>query len=500
MEGMRRIAMVMAAVLLAGCGDSDLSVRYRAERDLWKARRMGVRIQSQPDAAGPLVEKAIEAYAKVLEEYPSSRVNDPEEAKQVAAIRAAAALGLSRLHVSARGDWRGASEVLFANRLTAPDNLDATMRIHAELLRLLQETGSSDTLVLVLEGMLDTLPPADEEGHPVALVLDAPLQIVEIEESLGHAEEAAARLEVAQIYLEEVRRDYAGKPVAVAARLHQANVLVKQGRYEEADDQLAEAARMPRSEEYIPGILLTRATVRQQGLDDQAGAIELLTRLHREFPDDPRAPGALLQIGIAYQAAGRPDSALVAFDRVEDLYPAKVDVISQAQLLAGNVVEVQGKWDEALSRYRAVSARFPRTTSGLLAPLQIAAHYEKMGDEAATEATLLEAVDEYERIARELSGDPASREIVLAALDHLADAWSRLGRWEDAVRVLLARAEDFPADYRSPLAFVRAASIQEERLHDPRAAVATLERLAERYPDLPLTRRAEEKIKLLQGS
>ena len=47
---------------------------------------------------------------------------------------------------------------------------------------------------------------------------------------------------------------------------------------------------------------------------------------------------------------------------MEKVYPAKVDVISQAQLLAGSVAEMQGRWDEALSRYRAVSARFPRTT------------------------------------------------------------------------------------------------------------------------------------------
>jgi TolA-binding protein len=348
--------------------------------------------------------------------------------------------------------------------------------------------------------MIENLPAADAEGNPIALVLDAPMQIVEIEESLGRPEQAAARLEMAQIYLEDVQREFTGKPASVAARLHQANILVKQGRYAEADDLLARAATMPGSEEYAPGILFTRATVRQQGMNDPSGAIELLRRLQREHPEDPRAPGALLQIGIAYQSGGKPDSALAAFDSVEKVYPAKVDVISQAQLLAGSVAEMQGRWDEALSRYRAVSARFPRTTSGLLAPLQIAAHYEKEGDEAATEATLLSAAGEYERIARELAGDPSNREIVLAALDHLADAWSRLGRWEDAVRVLTSRAEDFPGDYRSPLAYVRAASIQEEWLNDPQAAVSTLERMAERYPELPLTRRAKEKIKLLQGS
>jgi TolA-binding protein len=286
----------------------------------------------------------------------------------------------------------------------------------------------------------------------------------------------------------------------VAARLNQANILVKQGRYRDADALLALAASLDEAGDYVPGILFTQASIRQQGLNDHAGAIALLRRLQREYREDARAPGALLQIGIAFHDAGSADSALAAFDQVERMYPTKPEVVSQAQLLAASVVESAGNWEAALSRYRAVSTRYPRTSAGLLAPLQIAAHYEKRGDAAATEATLRQAAAEYERIARELAGEPSHHDLVLAALDHLADVWSRLGRWQDAVQVLLTRAEDFPGDYRSPLAYVRAASIQEERLHDRQAAVSTLERLMQRYPDLPLSRRAQEKIDLLQGS
>ncbi|MCA9729994.1 MAG: tetratricopeptide repeat protein, partial [Candidatus Eisenbacteria bacterium] len=348
MEGLRRIAPWILLPLLWGCADSSLSVRYQAEKDLWRARRMGVRIQSQPDAAGPLVDKAIAAYTKILDDYPPSRIDDPNEATQVGTIRAAAALGLARLELSTRQDWRAATNVLMENRLAARDNLDATVRIHAELLRILQRAGSADTLVLVLEQMLDSVPPADADGNPVSLVLDAPMQIVDIEEGMGHAQEAAARLELAQVYFDQVLHDHAGQPVAVAARLHQANILVKQARYREADAALTEATEMPKAGLYVPGILLTQATVRQQGLDDPAGAVELLRRLQRDYPDDPRAPGALLQIGIAYQSEGKSDSALVAFDRVEKIYPSKVDIVSQAQLLAANVIDTQGRWDEAL--------------------------------------------------------------------------------------------------------------------------------------------------------
>ena len=57
--------------------------------------------------------------------------------------------------------------------------------------------------------------------------------------------------------------------------------------------------------------------------------------------------------------------------------------------------------------------------------------------------------------------------------------WFPQMKWQKAVQALLTRADDYPGDYRSPLAFVRAAAIQEEQLSDRQAAIVEL-----RAPDV----------------
>lgn len=486
--------------LLWGCGATPLSERYEAEHDLWSARRIERRIANQPDDPGPLLEQAKTAYAAILERYPEAGAGaDSTERENLERVRASAVLGLARI-LRASNDIEGAVTVVAAHRMDAPWDLDATLRLHRELVDLLSLQGSPDTLITVLRSIIEELPPGQPNGQPIPLVLEAPLREVDLLEAVGRDEEAAARLDQADLYYAEVAARSPGTPLEVAADLHRSNVFLRQNRYQEAEQTLARAFDLPAAGPSRPQILLTQALVRQRGLEDYAGAIHLLRKMVRRYPDDPRAAGALLQIAIAFRSAGQPDSALAAFDLVEKRYPKNIEIASQARFLGATVLEMEGRWDEALRRYRSVTTDFRRTSSGLLAPLQIASYYERQGEKEVTRATLEAAAVEYQRIARDLGSNPASRALVLSALDHLADVWTRLGEWDKAVQALLHRAEDYPRDYRSPLAYVRAAAIQEEQLRDRDAAIATLEKLTQRYPDLPLSLRAQSKIEMLRGS
>lgn len=496
-----RWLLLAPAICAAGCAETPLSVRYAAERDLWRANRLERRVSSNPEVAGPVLEETIGAYARVIERYPATRIQgDPGESALLGSIRAGATLGLARMRSSGQRDFEGAITVLFDNRFTAPENLEATVRLHSELIRLLDSAGRADSLVLVLDDLAARVPPVDPTGHAIPLVLEAPLRAAEVREATSNIAESEKRLEEAATYYDRVITEHAASPAAVAARMAKANVFVKQQRFDSAVSILEQAMSEPAAASLMPGILYTQATVLSQGLHDHAGAIRRLRRLQREFPEDPRAPGAQVQIGIAFQAAGQPDSALAALADVERRYPARTETVSQALFLAASVLEQSGRIGAAQERYRDVATRYPRTTSGLLAPLQIAESYARAGDRTRAEATLLQAAAEYQRIARELGDDPGSRDVVLAALDHLADVWTRLGRWPDAVQALLTRGEGFPSDYRSPLAFIRAASIQEEQLKDRAAAIATLERVADRYPTLPLAKLATDKVARLRDA
>jgi TolA-binding protein len=280
--------------------------------------------------------------------------------------------------------------------------------------------------------------------------------------------------------------------------MQKANVFLRQGLLPEADQTLTRARASGAAGPFIPAILSRQATLRQKQMNDYAGAIELLEELCTDHPNDARAPGALLQIGINETGASRYAEAITAFQEVEARYATVPNMASQARFLSGTVFELQGNWDDAEQVFRSVTADFPRTSSGLLAPLQIAAHYERAGNDALYQSTLRSAAEEYNRIARDLAGHDRSAPIVLSALDHLADVYTRLGDWDQAVEILLTRAEEYPADRRSPFAYVQAAAIQEQQLGNLDGAVSILVRMTEKYPNLPLSLRAKEKIELMR--
>src|SRR5258705_1843632 len=75
----RLLASFLGVALLAGCGDRNLWARYRAERDLWLARRQVERIQVNPSLAGPeAFDDAIAAFQRVEDRFPLRQWATPE--------------------------------------------------------------------------------------------------------------------------------------------------------------------------------------------------------------------------------------------------------------------------------------------------------------------------------------------------------------------------------------------------------------------------------------
>lgn len=486
---------------LLGCGQDPFALRYSAEQQLWEGRQLERRIASQPDAAGSLVDEGLAAYQTVLDRFPLERAaGDSAEHALLGQIRGNAGLGIVRLRVGMKDDPAGAIAALEAIRHDTPEDIAVTARLYTELLRLQSEFGEPEAVIALLDEVVERIPPRDPLGDPFPLMLEAPTQKAEILLALGRETEARAELAVAHVLYEDLAAEGAGTTLEVAALLQQANAYVLERRYAEADATLTRARAAQAVGTMAPTILQTQANIRQQVGNDPRGAVRLLEQLHRDHPDDPRAPGAILQIGIAYRAAGLPDSAIAAFRRFETLYPRQLGLASQARFLAAKVHETEGRTEEAVRTYRSVAADFPRTPSGLLAPLELASLFERTGNPSAANAELLRAAEDFERIVRDLSADPREAPTVLQTMDYLVDVWTRLERWDRAVATLVGLAERFPRDRRAPLAYVRAATIEEDRRGDRQAAIAILEQLTTRYPDLPLSAQAKERIAELRGA
>lgn len=498
---MARLAWIAVAIslLLAGCGQSPLSTRYHAERDLWRARQVERRVWNNPEAAGSARADAIALYETMLDRYPTAGISpaDPELRALIAA-RTSARLGLSRLYLQARRTGR-AVRLLTEARGEAAIDLDFAIRLHTELLQILSAGGREDTLALVLQGMADTLPAADPDGKPIPLVIEALIRRADLIGQSGRREEAIQALSDAITFYREAERKYSGTETEIAAIVQRSKAEIRLGRYDEAEGALESARSLPAAAKYEPEMLFSQAGLRLEGKKDAVGALELLHQLVTRFPEDALAPQAQLQIGGAWAALALADSAFAAFELLERKFPRQIEVVAQARLSHARTLTLENRWPEAVRKLRSLQADYPRTTAGMLAPLELAGYYEKNGDTAARRAALLEAAAAYERLAEELARDPQTRDLVRSALDFLVEATEKLGDYDRAVRALLTRADGFPGESRSPLAYLRAAALQEVELHDRAAAIATLEKITQRYPDLPIAAHARERIGFLRG-
>ncbi len=496
-----RTLPVLLLTLLLGCAETPLSTRYNAEKKLYRARKTLQRVSNNPEAAGPLRDDAIGRFQSILSEYPLSRARgDAEEVHGLGMVRTAAAVHLSNLYRDGK-ERDKAIAVLRSIREETKSDPDLGLRVHTELIALLSRPLEPDSLVDVLRAAAEDLPAATSDGKPIPLVIEAPLTVVDVLENTGQTARAGLELEAARVYYEEVARKYPGTETEVVAGIELAKVALRQGRIDDAEALLVQAQALPAAKPYEGAILFSLGGVRVQRRESAGAAIASFRELVARFPEDTNAPSALIQIGSAMNALGNPDSALAALALVESKYPRDANAGSTARLASARVLAQAGRWTEAVRTLRSLSADYPRTNPGLLAPIEAVSYLEDSGQKEAAQLALRDAAATYERMANELAKDSAVRgALVPLALDHLAEANERLGEWQKAVDALLTRAQNFPDRDDSPFAYVRAAGLQELRLHDRAAAIRTLELLTGRYPDLPLARQAEAKIAQLRGA
>lgn len=502
--GRRWLAACLLGGLLAGCGATPLTVRYEAERDLWRARKEERRLSLTPGTAGEALAPAVRAYEEILRKYAVATAgNDSASVRVVVRVRAAAAQSLARLHFR-RGAQADAARVLWEERERVRSDLVASLGVYSDLIQILARGSSSDSLVALYREMMDALPPGTPDGQPVAAVLEAPSRLGEVLSAAGRPAEADGALNQALGWYDGIASRSPGTSLEVAAYVQKANVLARLQRPREADAVLTEARRLAAAGPVEAGIIFSQAVLREQILRDPLGAVPVYREIIARFPDSSPAAQARLRLGIAFATAGRPDSALAAFQEVETAHARQPAIAAQARWFGAKVLMESGRESEALRQLRALQGDFPRTEPALRAPLDIASHYEKAGDLRAEAATLEEADAQYERIIRELKDDPRQADVVAAAFDHLAEARARRSDWAGTVEALAQRADAFKTSDKSPMALLQAASIAATKLEgDPQApelALRLLRTLVERYPRHPLAGAAREKIAELGGS
>jgi len=160
-------------------------------------------------------------------------------------------------------------------------------------------------------GPIKTPPPVAVPGQPAPAVPPSPPDAFENE---------AARRDAALKKYEAAAAAYPSTSAGLEARLHVASLLGDAGRLADAEKQLEEIVRLDADGLYGRMAKLGIATIQIDGgrLDP---AIATLTALSQRTDLEMPVDGVLMQLGRAYDKAGKTADALRAFTRIGDEFP-----------------------------------------------------------------------------------------------------------------------------------------------------------------------------------
>ncbi len=168
--------------------------------------------------------------------------------------------------------------------------------------------------------------------------------------------------------------------------------LYRAGEFEPALQALEEFLKAhPKHEQRSNGLFRAGLAAGELGRLDVT--LDTLTRLQREFPDFALKPEADLWLGRALFAKQRTNDALARFDAV--LQADRGVLAARAHLGRGEVLQVQGRVDDALSEFLKVALLFDTPPEVARALWGAGQCLETLGDVAKAKARYAELVEKH---------------------------------------------------------------------------------------------------------
>ena len=474
-------------LVLTGCGDQALWTRWRAERDLWHARRDVERLQLNPRLATDRDYAGAESrFAEIAERYPASRwgrAGLPPVEHDVGLVSGRAAIAAARIE-ELRG--RAAEALGSYARIerdyagVTPVALDATV----SSARLLGRAGR-EREALEAWARASGFPLVDAaSGEPFLPVPDAALRVAAARRAAGDPAGADSVLAVSERRIERELMRRRGKRAAPELWTRLSDTRAARGHWDSSLDALRAALSDSASNRVAPWIVLALARRSlEAGRPDSA---LVYTSWAEHGFDEIVRPGAILLSAKVWEARGTIDSALVAYRRFLEAYSDAPHASAEAMFRRGVLFEGQGRWEQARTEFRALAAEQPTDSLGLEALTRIVRHHADRGEKdlAAREGKrALETVDQLIATQRDetvQSNVRRTRADILvamgdaaAACDALVDLWRR-----------------YPTTAIGIGAALRGADLAENQLNDRNRAIMLYREVAEKSRDADARRRA----------
>ncbi len=488
---MRRSRWILAvlALFVVGCSSgADVGRRYRAERALWKANKAWEELAIRPDLIQDEQRLAVaDRFEEIADRYGAVPATTDTSVASLAlretrAIAARAKLSAAQM-VAAQGDLER------ADRIYAEIEQEFTdlpgMAGDASLNRAVLAEGDSrpDDAIASYQRVVDTVEPHTGVRGVEGTVLQIPLRIARMKAEAAPDTTAAARApyyDDAKAYYAKVIADHPGTALALEARSRLVDVATDLRRWNDAVEQLRildEESRRIEPPAGDPGEVRFALAEAQLKVGQADSSRSTLQSLLRDDPESAYAPRALITLAMRAYTDGRPDDALALLDQVVSEYGDDEDNVATALLQKARILDRTDRWAEALDIYRALPREHPVTEPALLAPLEIAAHYGRVGDADARAQALTAAEESYRKALERYP----SEQFAASVRAKLTEIYLTEKRYREAMVELAQLAQSQRGTRQGVLALIKAADLAYSQLGDTEQAIQILDRGAEWY-------------------
>lgn len=390
--GRLSVTLIATALLVSGCGPSELWTRWRAERAFWHARRFESRARNAaPDAAGAATERALRALAPVTAGFPARRWVPRATAGDTLARDIARISGQAMLLAGGLEARRGRLD-------TALGVFDRAARDYAPIWPIAFEARlagaeaietAGDTLGAL--GMWETAARlgrvVDPDSARVSLrTYAAASRVLAFQRDAGHAFSADSLVSAMLDATDRALAAHATDSLATPLWIRRAGLYATRGTAR--DDELARASLFRALSHRFAAPFAREAMMALAADDLDDGALDSAVVWARRAEE--RSSPAEIEEPIdletrAWLRAGELDSAAAALDRLADTRHLPFGVGTLARYREAILLEQAGKWELARTAYHTVIASDPISPSSFDSMERLVRHHAGREPELAEE-------------------------------------------------------------------------------------------------------------------
>ncbi len=479
-------------LLSSSCGGGN-SLRYKAEKNLFRARKMNDELSSM--SANPeFLDRTLKEYRKIVTDYGTNAA----QIDGMEMIVVSAQMELAELEFRA-GRLEAARED-FKTAYTLAENIsEARANALWSAGFISREIGDLPAALELQENFVrEFLTPdkAASTGLMDSRYLLTPIRLAETSSASGAGDDATRWYAEAEKIYRHIISSEDDESLLRASRFNLVTTFLQRKEWKEALERVRELEKIYDTEADLPSLLLLEARIEQEGLKDPSRALSLLKRINDDYPGSDEAPKALITAAGIYASRREYDKAEKLYKEILEKHEEQGGAVIEAYWQLAQLAEIRNNWLEASLNYKAIYTNYPTTVQGMESPLKIANHFRDAGEKDAAAGAYQQAVDLYEK----LISNQYPPSVRIMAEEYRVRAYTEQKMWARAAELLVELPDKYP-DYTGFMQnYLMAASIYENEMGDAVRASRILLLCIDKYPGTGLAAEAEKQLARIKDS